>query len=226
MPYLSTAASGGFDKCQLTTYSPNNCPDGTTPHHLIADSMLHYPNRRSGFLNNVTGPSHAQGLCICLEGTDKNAAMSDEALEELGLDASQLGAQSVKTGERSVTQAVLESTRVPPAGRLAQFFSGWGGASPFEMALAEHGQFHKQQDHILAAQGATKNPPYTNTVTYAEARDIAADLCERMHGCDARDIKQQLDNHYKTPANNIHDGTVMPANGGNSRISNTAILGS
>jgi hypothetical protein len=226
MPYQSSSSSGGIDKCQLTTYRPNNCPEGTTPHHLIANSMLHYPNRRSPFINGVTGPSHAQGLCICLEGSDKNAAIPDEDLEELGLDANQLGAPSAKTGERMVTQDVLEATRVAPAGRLAQYFPGWEGASPFAMALGEHGIFHTQQDHILAAQGALKPHPYTNTVTYAEARDLAADLCDRMHGCHPEDIKRQLDNHYKTPANNIHDGTVMPANGGNSAIADRSVLGS
>jgi len=219
MPYISASSVAGFDKCQLTTYSPNNCPDGTTPHHLIANSMLHYPNRKSPYLPNVTGPTHAQGLCICLEGTDKTGAIPDAAMQELGLDPNVLGPT------RKVTQAVLASTRVA-TGRAASMFPGWAGASPFAQALGEHGIFHTQQDHILATKGALKPAPYTNTVTYAEARDIAAELCDRMHGCDAEDIKRQLDNHYKTPANNIHDGTVMPANGGDSVIANPAILGS
>jgi hypothetical protein len=41
--------------------------------------MLRYPNRGGGYINNVKGPSRAKGLCICLEGTDKSAAIPESA---------------------------------------------------------------------------------------------------------------------------------------------------
>jgi hypothetical protein len=184
-------------KCQLTTYDPNNCPEGETPHHLVGDAQFH-PAGSDEFYHGLGGGMtaqefHAAGLCICLQGTDKINTIPDEQVRELGLDPEILSID--RFGRRRINQNVLNATR-RNAGRTASMFPGWAGASPYDMTRGEHGRFHEQYDNIVESSGASKEAPYTNTVTFGECRDVAASLCNRFFGCDEEDIKRQLNEHY------------------------------
>jgi hypothetical protein len=186
------------DKCKLTTYDPNDCPTGTTPHHLVPDSLFK-TSGSGGRVPGITlpegGKGYNQGLCICLTGQDKNATVSDDEIKEMGLDPKDI--PEGKDGVRRLNKALLEKTKEAPTGRLAAMFPGWDGASPLAATRGEHGRFHKQFDNIVEDIGASKKPPCTNTTTFGEQRDVAAGLCARNYGCDEQKIKDQLDSHYK-----------------------------
>lgn len=196
------------DKCQLTTYDPNNCPSGTTPHHLVPDSLFKISGSGAARVPGVTLPEgsagYNAGLCICLTGQDKAATITDNQISELGLDPNRIGRGA--DGVRRLNARFLRTTRVA-TGRVASMFPGWAGASPFAMTRGEHGMFHNQFDNIVKAIGGTKAPPCTHTATFGEQCDVAAQMCATRFGCSEKDIKEQLENHYRP--HNVDRNTVM-----------------
>jgi len=208
-PHVATVATPpAHDKCQLTTYSPNNCPSGTTPHHLVPDSLFKASGSGPARLPGVTLPQgdrgYNMGLCICLTGQDKAATIPDDQIRGLGLDPNRIGIDS--RGVRRLNATLLQQTR-RAVGRAANMFPGWQGASPYELTRGEHGQFHKQFDNIVQAIGGTKPPPCTNTATFREQSELAAQMCAARFGCNEKEVKDQLDNHYRP--HGVDDNTVM-----------------
>ncbi|WP_353646397.1 DUF4150 domain-containing protein [Mesorhizobium sp. WSM2239] len=185
------------NKCQLTTYNPNDCPEGETPHHLIGDAQFKPPGDGAPYYNGCQNLTHASGLCICLQGMVKTSTIPDSEIEGLGLDPNRTaGGSQMRVsgmGDRRQNQAFMNATR-QNTGRTASMFPGWAGASPYDMTLGEHGRFHEQYDNIVGAIGAGNTPE--NTITLDQSADVAADLCCRMHGCDPEDIKKQITDHY------------------------------
>ncbi|MFZ1470720.1 MAG: DUF4150 domain-containing protein [Paracoccaceae bacterium] len=223
-PEVVTAApSPPHDKCQLTTYKPNNCPSGTTPHHLVGDAQfrpagqISVPKKSGVGTTKVDRPyykgcdklSHASGLCICLQGMVKTSTIPDEDITGIGLNPDSIN--KTKMGDRRLTSELLESTR-QNVGRTKSMFPNWAGASPFSLTLGEHGRFHDQYDNLLEVKGLDNIPP--NTVTLDQSAELAADLCDRMHGCDPKDIKAQILNHYQ--AMDIPPETRLRSGVGNS----------
>ncbi len=209
MPKVGQAgAGGGGDKCQLSFYSPNTCPDGETPHHLIGDAQFRPPGTRQVAKKSGTGTtkkphdyypgcdklSHAKGLCICLQGTVKSTMVPDEEIENLGLDPSVTNLTNTKTPERRLNQQILNDTR-ENVGRTRTMFPDWPGASPYANTLGEHGRFHEQYDNIIGALGAGNTP--ANTTTVEESAKTAAAVAAAQHGCDPKAMEDQIIKHYE-----------------------------
>lgn len=217
------AGAPPHDKCQLTTYDPNNCPEGTTPHHLVGDAQFRPPGTKTVPKKKGSGTTqvpkdyypgcekltHASGLCICLQGMVKSSAIPDDEISGMGLDPNQI--KRSKMGDRRLSSSLIESTR-RNVGRTKSMFPNWKGASPFSLTLGEHGRFHDQYDNLLEIKGADNTPP--NTVTLEQSADLAADLCDRMHGCDPAKIKKQIVDHYQ--AMDIPPNTRLRSGVGNS----------
>jgi len=224
-PFADSQTPPTHDKCNLTTYDPSDCPEGETPHHLVADSLFHTPDRKGPLVSGVTASSnrdfYKKGLCICLEGQDKSATVSDDKIREIGLDPEQIS--KGKDNLRRLNKAFLDSTK-QAAGRTASMFPGWSGSSPFALTRGAHGLFHQQYGNIMKAIGAGKPVPCTNTATFAEHRDTAASLCARKHGCDEEEIKRKLDEHYAQ--NNVDESTVLrSSDAGKSQPVDASVLG-
>src|SRR5262249_19150371 len=112
--HVATAAPAApHDKCQLTTYDPNNCPSGTTPHHLVPDSLFKVSGASAARVPGVTlpqgDPGYNAGLCICLTGQDKAATIPDSEIRELGLDPNRINMGA--DGVRRLNKAFLALTR-------------------------------------------------------------------------------------------------------------------
>lgn len=188
------------DKCQLTTYNPNDCPEGETPHHLVGDAQFKPAGKGRPYYQGCENLSHASGLCICLQGMVKTSTIPDDEIEGLGLDPGHtVDGESMRVaggnmGDRRLNQDFLNATR-QNTGRTQTMFPNWAGASPYAMTLGEHGRFHEQYDNIVGAIGATNTPE--NTITLDQSAEQAAGLCSRMFGCDEEDIKQQILDHYQ-----------------------------
>jgi hypothetical protein len=86
-PGLVDCSTGDGEPCQMSTYDPNNCPDGKTPHHIVPASCILNEGQINRINNEKLGPRDAnpdtciegckkyrsaRAPCICVTGKDKN----------------------------------------------------------------------------------------------------------------------------------------------------------
>ncbi|SDE48121.1 protein of unknown function [Paracoccus isoporae] len=214
MAVAGTANPGAIrDKCKLTEYKPNDCPEGETPHHLVGDAQFHEQGSDK-FLSGVDDAFktatdrdasestsstarafHAQGLCICLQGMVKTSMIPDEELDQMfDLKTDSLIPAPGKMGDRRLKKSIVKKTR-RNSGRTASLFPNWEGRSPYSLTLGEHGLFHEQYDNVVEAIGRDNKPKHT--ITLDQSAEQASLLAMRMHGCDPAKMKKQIVKHYE-----------------------------
>lgn len=202
-----TSSGQSRDKCKLTTYEDDDCPEGETPHHLIGDAQFRPPGKdevpqlkdptkttkkNKPYYNGCENLTHGNGLCICLQGSVKASAIPDEGIEDIGLDPEAIPRS--KMGDRRLNQKLIDTTKVN-SGRTKSLFPDWSGSSPYSNTLGEHGRFHEQYDNIMQAKGLENDPK--NTTTVEESAQVAADVAARQHGCDSEKMKREIVEHYE-----------------------------
>jgi hypothetical protein len=65
-------------KCKLTKYK-DGCSGGKTPHHCVPDHCFH---EKSGGTAYPGAVSHADGLCICVEGATKSSSPTGSSIKK------------------------------------------------------------------------------------------------------------------------------------------------
>jgi hypothetical protein len=167
-------------RCTLKTYK-EGCKNGGTAHHVVPDHCFHKTKKQGG--GNYPGTekiTHANGLCICVGGIDKNkdkdggvvrkkkfkgklaeyfGALAEHGKAHLLMDAQEAALGAANTPRGTATLAQLEDA----GARSAALVTGCDPAKLKEQLRTHHAANGLPENTRLRADPFGQRPPAANT---------------------------------------------------------------